>query len=140
MPAIPGEAQRHQNGAVHHNIRLIMKHICPHRLALGFSHHPALEGHQRQRAEQGDQRDDDTNASGLQRLRTHQVLNAGEKQKQRRAGDKHALRQRRQRFRFAMAKGMFFISRLQRIANHQQVGQRGGNIHQRIHQRSQNTD
>jgi hypothetical protein len=33
--------------------------------------------------------------------------------------DKHALRQRRQRLRFAVAKGVFFISWLQRIANHQ---------------------
>lgn len=89
-----------------------MKHIRPHRLALGFSHHPALESHQRQRTNEGDQCDDDPDAGGLQRLRTHPVLNAGEKQEQRRAGDKHALRQRRQRLRFAMTKGMFFISRL----------------------------
>ncbi len=88
-----------------------MKHIRPHRTALGF---------------RTTQRWKVTSASVLTRAinvtttptpaacsgsgRT--VLNAGEKQEQRRAGDKHALRQRRQRLRFAMTKGMFFISRL----------------------------
>ncbi|MNR05171.1 hypothetical protein D3C85_1211840 [compost metagenome] len=68
------------------------------------------------------------------------MLNAGQKQEQRRTGNKHTLRQRRQRFRFAVAERVFFIRRLQRIAHHQQVGEGCGNIHQRVHQRCQNTD
>ena len=107
-----------------------MKHIRPYRLTLCFSYYPALERDQQQRADQRNQRHHHPYARRIHRLRTNEMINTGQEQKQRRAGDKHTLRQRGQRFRFTMAKGMFFIGRLQRITHHQQVGQRGGDIHQ----------
>jgi hypothetical protein len=58
------------------------------------------------------------------------MLQAGQKQKQRRPGNKHTLRQRCQRLRFAVPESMIFVSRLQCITHHQQIGQRGGDIHQ----------
>ena len=89
-----------------------MKHIRPHRLTLRFSYYPALKGHQHQRAYQRNQRHYHPDTRRVHRLRPHEMLDTSQEQKQCRSGNKHALRQRGQRFRLAVTKGMFFIGGL----------------------------
>ncbi|MNE78950.1 hypothetical protein D3C76_1348870 [compost metagenome] len=90
-----------------------MQHIGPYRLAARFSDYPALIGHQDESANQRNDSYSYPNTRRIQGLRGIQMLEAGQEQEQGRTGDKHALRQRRQRLGLAMAKGVLFISRLQ---------------------------
>ena len=123
MPAIPGQTERNKNSPIHHNIRLIMKHIRPYGLTLRFAYHPALERYQNKCANKCNDRYNDADAGIVHWCRRDEMLNAGEKQEQRRTGYKHALRQCGQRLRFTVPKGVLFIRWLQRVTDDQQVGQ-----------------
>ncbi|SAF53797.1 Uncharacterised protein [Enterobacter cloacae] len=62
MPAIPGQTKRNKNSPIHHNIRLIMKHIGPYSLALCFAYNPALERYKNKCAYKSNYRYDHANA------------------------------------------------------------------------------